>query len=185
MRNSIRFLSRVPRPKPPPSVIDRSTLQRPPRTTDKANKYVNTEEATNLTRKRRFIIYAVGFAVITVAGAILGAQLKSTKQEHDRRKDIETAAQELAVTSNVTANTLQPDVNQKELPDSPTSRPRYKSESPYTIDVARQIALLENRKSLLNRQRATLEVKIEKIRERRIRKEQMDARRANEARGQR
>jgi len=116
--------------------------------------------------------------VVTVAGAIFGAQLKNTKQEHDKRKVIEAAAEELATTAFSTPS-LQ---LQKQKAESVTAgqslKPSAAQRSHYTVDVAKQIALLEDRKALLNRQRLTLEGKIVKLKERRVKKAQMEARRA-------
>jgi len=55
--------------------------------------------------------------------------------------------------------------------------------SPYSVDVARQIALLEDRRAILNRQRLTLEAKILMLKERQTRKAQMNARRPTQDNG--
>lgn len=142
----------------------------------------------SLVRKRKFKVRAVGITVLVAASALLGAQIKSVKQETDRAKQLDASARE-AVTG---TDSVVEDDAQNALPalqdrtytqaesgqDIAGPITRSAKGSPYSVDVARQVALLEDRKALLNREKTNLEAKIEMLRERRARKEEMEARRA-------
>lgn len=120
-----------------------------------------------------------------VAGSILGARLKETRQEFARRKELEEAARKLAESTvvgenkddalGITAPTIVQD-RKNEVTDAslPAMIPKGAG---YGVDVARQITLLEDRKALLNRQKNNIEQKIRRLRERTARREEMEARR--------
>lgn len=186
-------------PRPPPPIA--RIRPRIPRSSSVPNSTpstpaVDTQAAAqesylqSLIRRRKFLVRAVAVSVLVASCAILGAQLKSTKQEVDERKKIADAAQGLLAEPEKFA--------QKELESSATpvlSTPGklQASTTPQnstqingaisrqrSLEIAKQIALLEDRKALLDRQRRTFEAKIEMLRERRAKKEEMEARRAGQ-----
>lgn len=110
-------------------------------------------------------------------------------------KEIETAARELSSRS-----TVLEELNSQAVPTTAIQQEQDTKQnttqavggraaaaqsrsSPYSLEVAKQIALLEDRKALLNRQKITLEAKIQTLRERQARKAQMDARRPTQGDG--
>lgn len=118
-----------------------------------------------------------------VAGSILGARLKETWQEYGKRQELEEAARRLAEsTATAGAKTLE-STALRNKPNEPISVAQAVSQqSPaYSVDIARQITLLEDRKAILNRQKINLEQKIQRLRERKVRKEEMEARRPQAA----
>ncbi|KAJ9658226.1 hypothetical protein H2198_003799 [Neophaeococcomyces mojaviensis] len=191
MRSSLIRFSRAPNPRPVLTTASRPPPKRlPPRSpirpTKSSSPEVDAEVTSTLIRKRKPIVYAVGFAVVTVAGAIFGAQIKNVKQESEKRRQIEAAAEELSAAP-AAATVLQLQDRPTPSADEQTLQPQYSQNqhTPYTVDTARQISLLEDRKALLKRQRMNLERKIEKLKERKARKEEMEARRAGGVKGQR
>lgn len=129
--------------------------------------------------RRKKLIGAVAFAVVTIAGTLLGARLKESWQEYSRIKELEEAAKKLAESTppSITTNepaTLEAEDSQSEqtkgtdVPQSVTQQ----SKSAYSVDVARQIALLEDRKAILNRQKLNLEQKIQRLRARQAKKDE-------------
>lgn len=133
--------------------------------------------------RRKKLVYAIGFGVVVVAGSILGARLKETRQEYARRKELDEAAKRLAestvagelkaVPSGVTTTTGERD-DTHAIASTLGAVPRGRA---YDVDVARQITLLEDRKALLNRQKGIVEQKIVRLRERTARRQEMEARR--------
>lgn len=135
--------------------------------------------------RRKKLVYAIGFGVIVVAGSILGARLKETRQEFSRRKELEEAARKLAESTTVgnvkedsLATVAQSNVQAGKI-EAAAALPTItiQKSAGYDVDIARQITLLEDRKALLNRQRNNIEQKIQRLRERTARREAMEARR--------
>lgn len=154
----------------------------------KAEASAAESQLLTLVRKRKFKVRAIGITVLVAASAILGAQIKSVKQETDKARQLDASARQ-AVTG---AGSPNEDAMSKVSPaaqditqiqagggqDTVKPRTRSATGSPYSVDVARQITLLEDRKALLNREKTNIEAKIEVLRERRARKAEMEARRA-------
>lgn len=134
--------------------------------------------------KRKKAVYAIGFGIVVVAGTILGARLKETKQQLARRQELEEAARKLAESSaadgvkeddlGLVASTAVQAGKIEAAAEQPSPVQRGAG---YNVDVARQITLLEDRKALLNRQKNNIEQKIQRLRERTARREEMEARR--------
>lgn len=148
-----------------------------------ASEAANTRTLWETIIRRKKLVSAIAFGIVVVAGSILGARLKETRQEFGRRKELEEAARRLAeptVTSGGTdeSKTQASNVmhsNESEL--SSISQAAVLKGAVYDVDVARQIAVLEDRKALLNRQKTNVEQKIARLRERTARREEMEARR--------
>ncbi|KAK5092776.1 hypothetical protein LTR24_004816 [Lithohypha guttulata] len=180
----------VHRPPPPSSPVGRArpTKQSAPASAQKA---IEAEKAAaelqegKVIRRRQYVVWAVGAFVFTVACTFVGARLKEFKQESDRMKEIEAAARKLssgsAIEDKQSSQAVsevgpRPEQNNAQAVGTTTLTERARI-SPYSVDVARQIALLEDRRAILNRQKLTLEAKILMLKERQARKAQMDARR--------
>jgi len=185
-----------PPPPPTPSPVGRA---RPPKQTApasalkaiEAEKVIAELEEGKVIRRRQYVVWAVGAAVFTVACTFVGARLKEFKQESDRMKGIEAAARELGSGSmiedkqgsqTVSEISLQPEQTSTHSASTTTLIESAPS-SPYSVDVARQIALLEDRRATLNRQKLTLEAKILMLKERQAAKARMDARRPTQNNG--
>lgn len=124
-----------------------------------------------------------------VAGSIGGARLKEIRQEYARRSELEEAARKLAESAVITGNAKEESLTATVASAVQASRTEAANTSPatvqksvgYDVDVARQITLLEDRKALLNRQRNAIEQKIQRLRERTARREEMESRRPQSA----
>ncbi|KAK5319191.1 hypothetical protein LTR70_005092 [Exophiala xenobiotica] len=158
----------VHRPPPPSSPVGRArpTKQSAPASAQKA---IEAEKAAaelqegKVIRRRQYVVWAVGAFVFTVACTFVGARLKEFKQESDRMKEIEAAARKLSSGSAIE------DKQSSQAVSEVGPRPEQNN--------AQAIALLEDRRAILNRQKLTLEAKILMLKERQARKAQMDARR--------
>lgn len=163
--------------------------------TSEVDKIAAEAQESNIIRRRKYIVWAVGAAVFTVACTFLGARLKEFKQESDRMEGIEAAAKELRAgvvvgeeqilqTEPADSRRLE-EVEKQNNTETVGMSPLAEStqNSPYSIDIARQVALLEDRKALLNRHKMTLESKIQMLRERQARKAEIDARRPTQGNG--
>lgn len=125
------------------------------------------EASTETYNRRRRILWTAGVTIIAGAGAILGAQLKTTRQEHRKHENLIAQAQ--ATIDSALEN-----------PPSPAETTKDKISEPKQIktpDVAHQIALLENRRSELMRQKIGIEQKIQHLHERKRRNEGIEAKR--------
>ena len=151
-----------------------------------ASEAVDTASTWDLIKKRKYGVRAVGVTVVVVCCTLIGSQLKTSKQEKDKLREIERAAEELALDS---APAEKPTLLHEELQAATPALPAQKSHagdaiarpthgSQLSLDITKQIALLEDRKAILNRQRGNIEAKIDMLRDRRARKEEMEARRS-------
>ena len=157
--------------------------------TNEAEKLAAEVQEANTIWKRKYVVRAVGVAVLVVAFTFVGARLKEMKQERDRLEGIEAAARELAagaqntgipVSQIVSVADAQLERSGEQTNIQGVSTPAAVDQtrnSPYSIDIARQIALLEDRKTTLNRQKMSFEAKIQMLRERQARRAERDARR--------
>lgn len=176
-----------PRPpiltRPPPRI--QRDLPRPGVESQEAQKVaeaVNTRTLWETIIRRKKLVSAIAFGVVVVAGSILGARIKESRQEYAKLQEIEEAAKRLAeatAAAAVAGTKIQESTTPQNKPSEPISVTQaVAQQSPvYNVDIARQITLLEDRKAILNRQKANYEQKIQRLRERQVRKQEMEARR--------
>lgn len=123
----------------------------------------------------RIGILAAGAVGILVTGSIFGAQLKEARQEQRRRDEIEVAAQGVLQESAPTDQNV-PVVAGAAAPQG-VARSSDSAPSKQAMDIARQIALLEDRKALVLREKKRFEDKIHMLQERQAQQAEEAARR--------
>lgn len=157
------------RPPPPP---------RPPRSVDATHSsHVEDSVLQKLIRNRKLKVRAVAVGVGVVCCALFGAQLKTTIQEiYASKKITDTASDYMKEAGTVPPAELRE--TSQQIPSEvqqPHQSQAAKQSRGIAFEVARRIASLEDRKALLNRQKQTLEAKIEMLRERRAKKVELEA----------
>lgn len=143
----------------------RSTAQVDAATANRAaNKAIDSKQAA----KWNTYLKAVSTLAFVASLAYLGAKVKGFKQAWDFNKEVEhniSASEETTqkfLPAVVTENELSTQSDEA-LAKHAQSHPKR---SPYELDIAKQVAVLEDRKALLVRQRRTYEDKIRRIEER-------------------
>lgn len=159
-------------------------IEREPRVnaTQKAARDAETLREATLLRNRRLKLGAGATFVIVIAATIFGAQLREVAQQWRRRRDIQNAADQQVLEASVTEEADNPAIA---VPASPVLGATSASvvEARKNLiqadrEILRQVALLEDRRSMLNRQKREIQTKIGRIEERQARKAEMEARRA-------
>lgn len=183
-----------PRPKLPPRATPIRPLRLPQAIPQPSVESIEAQQASEASNtrtlwekiiRRKKLVYAIAFGVVVVAGSIGGARLKEIRQEYARRSELEEAARKLAESAVITGDAKEESLTATVASAVQASRTEAANTSPatvqksvgYDVDVARQITLLEDRKALLNRQRNTIEQKIQRLRERTARRQEMESRR--------
>lgn len=143
----------------------RSTAQVDPVTANRAaDETIDSKQAA----KWNTYLKAVSTLAFVASLAYLGAKVKGFKQAWDFNKEVE---HNIFASEKNTAETLPAIVTEDGLSTQADealakhAQPPPKR-SPYELDIAKQVAVLEDRKALLVRQRRTYEDKVRRIEER-------------------
>lgn len=146
--------------------IPRGAAQIDPAAADRAAK-----ESIDVKQAAKWNTYlkAVSTFAFVASLAYLGAKIKGFKQAWDFSKEVEhQASTEGTIERGVSA--VVPENETSIRVDEPLTHSTHTesktTHSPYELDLAKQVAVLEDRKALLVRQRHTYEDKIRRIEER-------------------
>lgn len=166
-----------------------------------ANKNVIPPDAADLFKKRRTGLWTIGVAVIVAAGAIMGAQLKSRQQDRERLKDVQLQGFEAPVTADANSagvsvpsaqtahdaasseEMIKSKPNMQSALNSTNSTPSSVPNERRTNYNQRQISFLEDRRGVLISQKFDLERKIERVREKKMKEENLAERRREASAG--